>query len=68
MSFAKHAVLAAALTLTLSLPAFGQDDDEDEGPFSSSTFEGLSFRNIGPAFMSGRIADVAMHPEDPSTW
>lgn len=27
-----------------------------------SVFAGIKFRNIGPAFMSGRIADVAIHP------
>ena len=26
------------------------------------------FRNIGPAFMTGRIADIAVDPEDKSTW
>jgi len=31
-----------------------------------STFAGLSFRNIGPANMSGRIADVEGVPGDPS--
>ena len=36
--------------------------------FSDSTFLGLKFRNIGPAFMSGRIADIAIHPRDYSTW
>ncbi len=35
---------------------------------SSSTFSGLAFRNVGPAFMSGRIADIAIHPEDENTW
>jgi photosystem II stability/assembly factor-like uncharacterized protein len=34
----------------------------------ASTFEGLELRNIGPAFMSGRIADLAIHPENPSIW
>ena len=31
-------------------------------------FSGLAWRNIGPAFMSGRIADVAWHPENDSVW
>ncbi|MCX2743589.1 glycosyl hydrolase [Mangrovivirga sp. M17] len=35
---------------------------------TDSTFSGIKFRNIGPAFMSGRIADIAIHPEDESTW
>ncbi len=30
--------------------------------------KGLALRNLGPAFMSGRIADVAIHPKRPNTW
>ena len=29
---------------------------------------GLRLRSLGPAFMSGRIADIAVDPEDRSTW
>jgi photosystem II stability/assembly factor-like uncharacterized protein len=29
---------------------------------------GLKMRNIGPALMGGRIADIAVHPERPATW
>jgi hypothetical protein len=32
----------------------------------SSTFAGLSFRSIGPAWASGRIADFAVNPENHS--
>lgn len=35
---------------------------------SDKTFAGLKLRSIGPAFMSGRIADIAINPEDPSQW
>ena len=28
----------------------------------------VRIRNIGPAFMSGRIADIAIHPSRPHTW
>ena len=31
-------------------------------------FSNIKLRNIGPAFMSGRIADVAIHPENPNIW
>ncbi len=41
---------------------------DDKSAFEESTFTGLAFRNIGPAFMSGRIADIAIHPHDESTW
>ncbi len=41
---------------------------EPESVFNSGTFAGLGLRNLGPALMSGRIADIALHPDDPSTW
>ncbi|MFC4722205.1 WD40/YVTN/BNR-like repeat-containing protein [Geojedonia litorea] len=31
-------------------------------------FSGLKFRNIGPAFTSGRIADIAIHPNNENVW
>ena len=34
----------------------------------STQLNDISFRNIGPAFMSGRIADVAFHPENHNIW
>ena len=34
----------------------------------SKTFQGLKFRSIGPAFTSGRIADIAMHPKNENIW
>jgi photosystem II stability/assembly factor-like uncharacterized protein len=30
--------------------------------------KGLQLRSIGPALMGGRIADIAIHPDQPSTW
>ena len=35
---------------------------------SAKTFSGLALRPIGPALMSGRIADIALEPGDPNTW
>ncbi len=34
----------------------------------SSLMKDITFRNIGPAFMSGRIADIALHPENENIW
>jgi len=53
----------ALLFLGLSLYA-----QETEPKIDSSLVAGLKFRNIGPAFSSGRIADIAIHPEDEQTW
>ena len=38
------------------------------GSVEAELTAGLKLRNIGPALMSGRIADIALHPERPSTW
>lgn len=47
----------------------GQDDDEKKkDPFTSSTFSGLKFRSIGPAWNSGRIADFAVNPNNHSEY
>ena len=35
---------------------------------SQNLFNGLEFRNIGPAMTSGRIADIAIHPENENIW
>ena len=34
----------------------------------ADTFKGLTFRNLGPAMTSGRIADIAIHPENENIW
>jgi photosystem II stability/assembly factor-like uncharacterized protein len=41
---------------------------KDEGPLSSKTFNGLKLRSIGPAFTSGRIGDIAVHPHNRSIY
>jgi photosystem II stability/assembly factor-like uncharacterized protein len=35
---------------------------------SSKNLNGIELRGIGPAFMSGRIADIAIHPENDNIW
>jgi photosystem II stability/assembly factor-like uncharacterized protein len=52
------------------LPALGwaQDDEKPEPGFNEATFKGLEMRSVGPALMSGRIADIAIHPTDKSVW
>ncbi|WP_019669708.1 WD40/YVTN/BNR-like repeat-containing protein [Eudoraea adriatica] len=31
-------------------------------------YQGLKFRSIGPAFTSGRVADIAIHPDNENVW
>ena len=47
--------------LIVVLPIQAQDVD-------SKTFSGLKLRNIGPAFTCGRIADIAIHPDNENVW
>lgn len=59
---------AAALFLLMPVLALAADDDAAEPGFNEDTFKGLEMRGIGPALMSGRIADIAVDPNDQSTW
>jgi len=58
--------LLRALTLVgflITVPVFAQDNLLHETDYSA-----LKLRNVGPAFTSGRIADIAMHPDDDNVW
>ena len=35
---------------------------------TSSIYNGLKFRSIGPSLMSGRIADIVIHPNNENIW
>ena len=52
------------ICLLLSIAFFSIQAQE----LSEKTFSGLKFRNIGPAFTSGRIADIAIHPTNENVW
>jgi photosystem II stability/assembly factor-like uncharacterized protein len=58
-----------ALTLVaLALPLCATASDHTADRMNAETFAGLELRSIGPALMSGRIADIAIHPTDDSIW
>ncbi len=65
----KIALCLCVLMFFLSLTGWS-NDSENEKPalINAETFSGLKFRNIGPALMSGRISDIAIHPENQSIW
>lgn len=70
MKILTKALVAASIFLT-GANALAQDDAkeaEDTSVFKSSTFDSMKLRNIGPAYMSGRIADIAVDQNNPSTW
>ena len=46
--------------------ASAKQPEKKESGLSSSTFKGLKFRSIGPAWQAGRISDFAVNPKDHS--
>ena len=55
--------LLIALCLTFSLSAKDKKV-EDKGPDFSKVINGLKYRSVGPALTSGRIVDIAVHPDN----
>ncbi|MDE0366463.1 MAG: glycosyl hydrolase [Gammaproteobacteria bacterium] len=60
-------LLAALSAVVLCAPVLAQDEDSTPG-FNEATFKGLELRGIGPAFMSGRISDIVIHPDNNNVW
>ncbi len=60
--------LAFAMGCLLAITTFAQKKITETAPkpkFEASAIGALKFRSIGPALVSGRIADLAVHPEKP---
>jgi len=45
----------------------GKGDDKQKSPIDTA-LNGFQFRSIGPAFMSGRISDIAIDPNNENIW
>ena len=54
--------LSTTLLLVIFLTSLAQSQ------ISKEVISSIQLRNIGPAFMTGRISDVAKDPSNPSTW
>ncbi|MGE3182359.1 MAG: glycosyl hydrolase [Phycisphaerae bacterium] len=65
------AILAASL---MAAPFSFADDEADtesdkmQDKVNASLLGAFKLRSIGPAFMSGRISDIAVDPLEPNTW
>lgn len=60
-------LLTTTLFLSLlvwSFPSFAQTDEKED----KVNYSAFKLRNVGPAFTSGRIADIAIHPENDNVW
>ncbi len=65
-----RSLVSGIVVIGLGTAALAEDDENkgEDKALSAKTFDAFKLRNIGPAFMSGRIADIAIVPEDPATW
>ena len=50
--------------LVLALACLAAAAQESDDRLTSETFGGLRFRSIGPAVTSGRVVDIAVHPDN----
>ena len=67
--------LLVGITLMLmAIPSIAQKKDKDKVTeekkelINSGLVSGLSWRNIGPALTAGRIADMAVNPDNPNEY
>jgi photosystem II stability/assembly factor-like uncharacterized protein len=60
----KNKILNIIFLSLMCITVFGQPDGDKKGP----AFSGLKLRSVGPAFASGRIADIAIHPQNDNIW
>ncbi len=68
-SLTKAVVAASIVIFSVNGLAQKKEKAPEEKPlFSSATFKAMALRSIGPAYMSGRIADIAVDQNNPSTW
>lgn len=75
LAFAPVLLLVLCLAFGDGTPAWAEkkaakaaSEAEESPTLDAGTFAGLQLRNIGPALTSGRIIDLAVHPEDPDTF
>jgi photosystem II stability/assembly factor-like uncharacterized protein len=59
---------AIVLLVTLTSQPLQAAKKDETGPITDKLLSGMTLRNIGPAYMSGRIADIEIDAKDPSTW
>jgi photosystem II stability/assembly factor-like uncharacterized protein len=67
------ALIAFSMLISYDMLSKPKDKETNEikpekDQFASSVFNGLQLRLLGTALTSGRIIDIAVHPNDKSTW
>jgi photosystem II stability/assembly factor-like uncharacterized protein len=71
MTHCRNFVFSLLFFFLILAPVLGSQktgsEDQSDNKYSEATFQGLKFRNIGPALTSGRIGDLAVHPDKKGT-
>jgi len=62
-----HLVSLVILFSYFSIMGQGKEDNKQKSPIDTA-LNGFQFRSIGPAFMSGRISDIAIDPNNENIW
>ena len=64
----QKALISLLLMAMIAIPSFAQKSKKDQKKktaLEEMSLSGLKFRSIGPAVTSGRISDIAIHPDNP---
>jgi photosystem II stability/assembly factor-like uncharacterized protein len=64
----KHILRTALLVTWLAVPAADLAAQQAGARLGETNYQALAFRNIGPAINGGRIADIAIHPDNGNVW
>ena len=59
-------ILAIALSFSFLINIFPQE--KNKTTHIETALKGFKFRSLGPAFMSGRIADISIDPKNENIW
>ena len=61
-------MLAFFMLMPLDANSQRKRNQKDDSKTQKVSLNAFKLRNIGPAFLSGRIADIAVHPNTENVW
>lgn len=64
----KKIILSILLVFFILAFGFSQKSTAGTSVWNEKTFSGLEFRSVGPAFMAGRLSDIAIDPKNENVW
>jgi photosystem II stability/assembly factor-like uncharacterized protein len=68
----KYSIYSILMTLAFCLPTNAEAQRKKRKAVETKkeevSLDAFTLRNVGPAFLSGRIADIAVHPDNESVW